>query len=65
MDVKVDEAARELGLSRFTIYRLPKGTPGLYRYGRALRVNLKEFREWGRGQALGETETNSSEVEAK
>ena len=50
-DVKVEEAAKELGMSKFFIYRLPKDTPGLYRYGRALRVNTIELREWARGQA--------------
>ena len=50
-DVKVKEAARELGMSPFFIYRLPKDTPGLYRFGRALRVNVEEFREWAKKQA--------------
>ena len=53
-DVKVGEAAKELALSKFFIYRLPKDTPGLYRYGRALRVNVEELREWAKGQATGE-----------
>jgi hypothetical protein len=53
-DVKVEQAAKELGLSKFFIYRLPKDTPGLYRYGRALRVNTAELREWAKGQATGE-----------
>ncbi len=50
-DVKVEEAARELGMSKFYIYRLPKDTPGLYRFGRALRVNVQELRDWAKGQA--------------
>jgi hypothetical protein len=49
-DVKVEVAAKELSISKFTIYRLPKDTPGLYRYGRALRVNIEELRAWARGQ---------------
>ena len=51
MEVKVEEAARELGMSKFYIYRLPKDTPGLYRFGRALRVNVQELRDWAKGQA--------------
>lgn len=55
-DVKADEAAKELGISKFTIYRLPKTTPGIYRYGKALRVNVKELRTWARqGNQLTET----------
>ena len=54
MDVKVKQAARELGMSEFYIYRLPKDTPGLYRFGRALRVNVQELRDWAKGQATAE-----------
>lgn len=50
-DIKVREAAQELGVSKFYFYRLPKDTPGLYQYGRALRVNVEELRQWARGQA--------------
>ena len=49
-DVTVAQAAKELGMSKFFIYRLPKKTPGLYRYGRALRVNVEELRMWAKGQ---------------
>ncbi len=49
-DLKVEQAAQELGISKFKIYRLPKDTPGLYRYGRALRVNVTELRAWARSQ---------------
>ena len=59
-DSKVEQAARELGISKFTIYRLPKDTPGLYQYGRALRVNVEELRQWAKGQASGE-HSNGSE----
>jgi len=55
-DVKVAVAAKELGMSTFWIYRLPKDTPGLYPYGRALRVNVEELREWAREQAKGNNE---------
>ena len=49
-DVTVKQAAKELGMSKFFIYRLPKDTPGLYRYGRALRVNTAELREWAKNK---------------
>ena len=49
-DLKVEQAAQELGISKFKIYRLPKGTPGLYKYGKALRVNVTELRAWARSQ---------------
>ncbi|MDR4485571.1 MAG: hypothetical protein R3B95_20655 [Nitrospirales bacterium] len=56
-DTKVELAARELGLSKFTIYRLPRTTPGIYRYGKALRVNVEELRQWAREQAQNESST--------
>ena len=59
-DVMVSKAAKELGLSTYFIYRLPKETPGLYQYGRALRVNVEELRQWAKGQASGE-HSNGSE----
>ncbi len=49
-DIKPEIAAKELGISKFTIYRLPKSTPGIYRYGKAVRVNIDELRAWARGQ---------------
>jgi hypothetical protein len=59
-DVKVEPAAKELGISKFTIYRLPKSTPGIYRYGKALRVNVEELRAWARQE-----KNNSASLEAK
>lgn len=59
-DVTVEAAAKELGLSKFTVYRLPKTTPGLYVYGRSLRVNVEELRRWAREQA----QTRPSKEEA-
>ena len=47
-DVRVDDAAKEMGISKYLLYRLPKNTPGLYKYGRALRVNVEELRKWWR-----------------
>ena len=47
-EVDVKEAAKETGMSPFYFYRLAKDTPGIYKYGRSLRINLDEFREWGR-----------------
>ncbi len=53
-DVKVERAAKEFDMSKWYFYRLPKDTPGLYRYGRALRINVEEFREWAKKQAYVE-----------
>ena len=50
-DITVEKAAKELSMSKFWIYRLPKDTPGLYLYGRALRVNVEELRQWAREQS--------------
>ncbi len=53
-DVKLEKACEETGMSKFWFYRLPKDTPGIYRYGRALRVNVDQLREWMKSQT-GET----------
>jgi hypothetical protein len=60
-DVTVRQAAKELALSTYFIYRLPKDTPGLYQYDRALRVNVEELRNWARGQAKKNKEKNNGE----
>lgn len=46
--VSVNEAAQALGVSREYLYRLPPGTPGLHRFGRAIRIQIDELKEWGR-----------------
>ena len=45
-EVKVEVAAHEMGMSKFWFYRLPRETPGLYQYGRALRVDVEKLREF-------------------
>ena len=43
------EAARELGVSRFYLYKLsPRETPGVYRFGRAKRFSVEELKAWAR-----------------
>lgn len=49
-DVKVEQAAKELGVSKFWLYKLPRDTPGKYFYGRALRIDVAELKEWAREQ---------------
>ncbi len=44
--VDVTRAAKELGISKSFIYHLPPGTPGVLRFGRALRVDVDKFCEW-------------------
>ena len=38
-------AATRLGVSRQFLYRLPKRTPGVYRFGRALRFDIQRLNE--------------------
>jgi predicted DNA-binding transcriptional regulator AlpA len=43
---KVREAARALGVSKTFLYKLPRGTPGVYVFGRAVRYDVEELRAW-------------------
>ncbi|HBP90934.1 MAG TPA: hypothetical protein PKK23_15765 [Nitrospirales bacterium] len=61
-DVTIGVAAKELGLSKFTMYRLPKTTPGLYIYGRSVRVNVEELRQWAREQAQAQVKSLGEEA---
>jgi hypothetical protein len=45
-DCTVKEAEKEMRMSRWWFYRLPPDTPGIYRYGRALRIDVQQLREW-------------------
>ena len=54
--VKVVQAAKELGVSRFFLYKLPKGTPGIYRLGNALRFDVAEIRAWAAAKSNDYTE---------
>lgn len=47
----VSEAVRVLGLSREFIYRLPPGTPGILRFGRAVRIDIAALKSWASSQA--------------
>jgi excisionase family DNA binding protein len=52
--VKVSEAARAVGLSKFTLYKAAKaGKVPFYKQGKALRFSVAEVREAMR-QAAGE-----------
>ena len=55
--VNVAKAAQELGVSRFFLYKLPKGTPGIYRFGNALRFDVSELRQWAAMRSHRETES--------
>ena len=44
--VGIQRAHKELNLSREFLYRLPEGTPGVYKFGRAVRFDLDELRAW-------------------
>jgi excisionase family DNA binding protein len=42
----VDEAARALRVSKTYLYKLPKMTPGIYRFGRSVRYDVEKLRAW-------------------
>ena len=46
-------AARALRVSKTLLYKLPPGTPGVYRFGRAVRYDVEELRAWAAGEAKG------------
>jgi hypothetical protein len=54
--LKVQKAARALGVSKTFLYKLPRATPGIYRFGRAVRYDIEKLREWAAAQARGEGE---------
>jgi len=44
--VTVSEAATLLKLSKSYFYHLPQKTPGIFRFGRAIRIDMARFTEW-------------------
>lgn len=44
----VREAIEVLKVSKEFLYKLPKDTPGVYRFGRAIRFNIEELKDWAR-----------------
>jgi len=49
--VDTKEAAKQLGLSPFFLYRNSKVFPGAHRAGKALRWDVAQLKEWMAGQA--------------
>jgi excisionase family DNA binding protein len=47
----VDEAAKALRVSKTYLYKLPRGTPGVYAFGRAIRYDVEQLRAWAAGGA--------------
>ncbi len=47
---RVEAAIVALKMSRTYLFKLPNDTPGKYRFGRAVRFNIRELKEWARGQ---------------
>lgn len=41
--VSVKQASQSLKLSRGFLYKLPQGTPGVYRLGRTVRFSIDEL----------------------
>lgn len=59
--VGVTEAAKAVGLNKWTLYRLAsKGAIPCYRAGKALRLDPIELREWMRNQALSAVDLNQA-----
>ncbi len=50
---KVAEAASALKVSRSYLHKLPKDTPGVYRFGRSVRFSIEELKAWGRERDAG------------
>lgn len=46
--LSVAQVARELGLSKMTIYRMIEGAelPGAVRFGRSYRIHEQSYRTW-------------------
>ena len=60
--LKVEEAAKELNVSRFFFYHnWKKGLSGLYKIGRNLRVNLPEFLEACKTEKPGNGEASHAQ----
>lgn len=49
----VDEASNVLRLSPEFLYKLPKSTPGVHRFGRILRFDITALKRWAQSQAEG------------
>jgi hypothetical protein len=47
------EAARALKLSKSYLFRLPKDTPGVFKFGTALRFDVGALRQWARQRSGG------------
>ncbi len=47
------KAARALKLSTSYLFKLPKDTPGVYKFGSALRFDVAVLRQWARQRAEG------------
>jgi hypothetical protein len=48
--VTIDDVIRELHVSRSFVYRLPPGTPGVFRFGRSKRYDVELLKQWAQEQ---------------
>jgi hypothetical protein len=48
---KIKQAEKELKLSREFLYRLPPGTPGVFKFGRSWRCDIDILKQWAAEQA--------------
>ncbi len=60
----VETTMKALNMSRTFLFKLPNGTPGKYRFGRSVRFNSRELKEWARRQQPT-TMKESKKVEEK
>ncbi len=61
----VETTMKALNMSRTYLFKLPDGTPGKYRFGRSVRFNIRELKEWARRQQPTTTMRESKKVEEK
>lgn len=62
MLVGVKQAAKELGLSAFFLYRAAERTDiPVYRFGRALRFNVDELKEWAKNKVPSAIPSSSNQ----
>lgn len=47
----VSDAAQALRVSKTFLYKLPRSTPGIYVFGRAVRYDVNELRAWAAARA--------------
>ena len=55
----IRQAAEQLSVSPRFLYSLPKTTPGLVKFGKSLRVDVEQIRQYFERKTRGEIEFNT------